>query len=280
MNENFQFAGTCDGTFDAVSHRGDFATNGLANREDGLLGHVFRLSETERHFGHATGDDAHFLRAPDHHGHDPEEDDRNQNGNGSEDQGRRGGKLAEVTEVGNLIAEGRKCQADTDEAPDRREHKCAPERCCGRTALERIDQVADVAAVIVGCRWTAAATAAARCRRLFFPAGAAFLAFDRCLPGRGPFASRCLGRFFCRFGIGSGPAKIQLERFFDCGQCRFRRIFHLRGICHFRIASVPYSILSSRQSGTGSSFGCCGLRSASHGYGRCFSWPGSEGGRR
>lgn len=85
MDKDFQLAGARDRPFDAVAHGGDFAADGLANAEDAFLGHVFRFGKTQGHFGHATGDNAHLLRAPDHHGHDEEEDDRNDDADDSQD---------------------------------------------------------------------------------------------------------------------------------------------------------------------------------------------------
>ena len=63
-HHGFQFAGARQCAFDAVAHRGDFATNGLRQRYDLLGGQGFRLSQTNGDLRHGLRGQAHFLRTP------------------------------------------------------------------------------------------------------------------------------------------------------------------------------------------------------------------------
>ncbi len=160
MDKDFQLAGARDRPFDAVAHGGDFAADGLANAEDAFLGHVFRLGQTQGDFRHAPGNDAHFLRAPDHHGHDEEEDDGDDDADDGQDHFRRADQGLGIGQRSDLVGKRGHEEAAAERGPQGAEGEGAPERRGRGTALQGVDQVADVPAIIVGCRRASTAATA------------------------------------------------------------------------------------------------------------------------
>ncbi len=57
-DERFKLSGTRKRALDAVAHRGDLAADRLADRDDRLARHLFRLGETHRDAGHRLRDQA------------------------------------------------------------------------------------------------------------------------------------------------------------------------------------------------------------------------------
>ena len=76
VDKRFELDGARQRALDAFAHGRDLAAHGLADHHDAVLGQVFRLGEAERHLGHRLGGKPHVLRAADHHGEAPEQDDR------------------------------------------------------------------------------------------------------------------------------------------------------------------------------------------------------------
>ena len=90
-DESFKLSGARKRALDAVAHRGDLAADRLADRDDRLARHLFRLGQTHRDAGHRLRDQTKLLRAPDHVREQIEEHDRRQHEGGEADHRRDAG---------------------------------------------------------------------------------------------------------------------------------------------------------------------------------------------
>ena len=86
VHQRFQLGGAGQRALDAVAHGGDFAADGLADRDDRLARGGLRLGQAHGDFRHGFGDQAHVLRAAEHVGDHVEEDHRHDDGAGDADQ--------------------------------------------------------------------------------------------------------------------------------------------------------------------------------------------------
>ncbi len=76
LNESLKFNSACECAFNAFVHRGNFATDSLAQCGYTITSGGFRLQELESSFRHAARCDMHFLRTADEMCKAPEHDHR------------------------------------------------------------------------------------------------------------------------------------------------------------------------------------------------------------
>ena len=150
VHQHLELARPRERALDAVAHGGDLAADRLADGDHGFLGDVLRLGEAERHFRHGARDHAHFLAAPDQHGHAPEQQDRADDADGEAEQLGRAAHVLDAAQAGDLVAPDADAEGGAEAEPDERQEKRRPERRVGRAPLQRIEQVADGADVVIG----------------------------------------------------------------------------------------------------------------------------------
>ncbi len=148
VHQRFKFGGARQRALDAVAHRGDFAADGLADIDDGVLGGGFRLGEPHRDFRHGLRDEAQIMGAADGVGEGEEKRDRNDD---SEQEARDGRwpkfGLRRVGENFGLVDQQ---EGSGGGDPKRGQNGRSGIGRLGRAALERLEDLADGGAVVVG----------------------------------------------------------------------------------------------------------------------------------
>ena len=224
-DQRFEFAGARDRALDAVTHRGDFAADGLADADHGIAGQFFRLGETQRHLRHRLCDQTQLLAAPGKHRHEIKQDQRRQKQRAQADQCQRA--AAFLTGDGFECRHEQKGQKTAGDNPEAREQRCNRIGAAARTALlNGLQHLADRLAIVVGGR-------AAEARLLRVVVGAKI---ERKIGGvpaqRTPASAFCLGR-------------AEVESVLDGGQCVFGWILDLRIFCHVSCTPLPVRISTS-----------------------------------
>ena len=140
MHHQFEFAGARQSALDAIAHGGDLAANRLRENHHLLGGEAVGVGKPDRHFTHGARRMAHFLN-PLGQGGDHEEESDGANGGQSEHR-RRG-----------LVIRSASCAKGIDahhgEPADRQ--TCGDDLCgAARAVLQRLEDLADRAAVVVG----------------------------------------------------------------------------------------------------------------------------------
>ena len=87
VHQRFQLGRARQRALDSVAHGGDFAADGLSDRDDLLARGILRLGQPHRHLGDGLGDQAQVLRAAEHMGEHVEEDHRHDDAAGEPDHG-------------------------------------------------------------------------------------------------------------------------------------------------------------------------------------------------
>ena len=105
VDQRFQFHGPRQSPLDAFAHRCHLAAHGLADHHHPVLREVLRFGQPEGDFRHRLGRDAHVLRAADHGGECPEQDDGQDRRDGEADQARPFHQLVERTDFPDIGAE-------------------------------------------------------------------------------------------------------------------------------------------------------------------------------
>ena len=147
-NHGFQFAGARDGALDAVAHRGDFAANGLRQRDDLLGGDRLGFGEAHGDFGHRAGGGAHLLRAA----HQQAGDDEEGGGTEQREHQQRGFGTAEERAFARPAARGGKCVKRPEQRPERGERHADNHGRRADARLQGLQNLTDMGAVVVGGR--------------------------------------------------------------------------------------------------------------------------------
>ncbi|CDX54351.1 hypothetical protein MPL1032_190028 [Mesorhizobium plurifarium] len=153
VDKRFELDGASERPLDAFAHGCHLAANGLADHHDAVLGKVFRLRQAEGDLGHGLRGDAHFLRAPDHGGERPEQDDRNDRGNRQADQFGTSEELVEGADLPDVGAEQKIGQAAGAGDPGQRDKGDHPVDGARRAPVEAVQQrLVVLLAVVIGGR--------------------------------------------------------------------------------------------------------------------------------
>ncbi len=148
VHQSFEFGGARQSTLDAVAHGGDFAADGLADRNNRLARGGLRLGQTHGDFRHGFGDQPHVLRAAEHVGNDVEEDHRHHDGADGADPG--GGAERRHGQHGHQFIGNQKGNGDASGGPDRGGDSGRDIRCARRAAAQRLQNLSDIGAVVIG----------------------------------------------------------------------------------------------------------------------------------
>ena len=140
VHQRFEFHRACQRALDAFAHRRDLAANGLADHHHPILREVFRLRETERHFGHGLGGNAHFLGATDHHRECPEKNDWNDRTDAEQNPIRARQNGVERTGLPDGRAEKTIGKYGSAAKPAQRKQRHNPIDCVGRSAVQAMQK--------------------------------------------------------------------------------------------------------------------------------------------
>ncbi len=149
-HDGLKLTGARNRALDAVAHGGDFAADGLAQRQDGIGADHFRLGQAQRHLGHGARHQPHFLGPAVQRGQDEEED----HGRAGRESQQRPFAQAKARQRLRHAGRERAIAADDDEGdasePGQRAKPCKPVRLQRRARRKGLDQRAGIAAVIIG----------------------------------------------------------------------------------------------------------------------------------
>ena len=148
VHQGFEFGGAGQRALDAVAHGGDFAANGLADRDDLLARGGFRLRQAHCHLGHGFGDQPHVLRAAEHMGDHIKENHRNDDGGGDADQ--RGDADIGNGDQGLQIGARQIGQRAGAGDPAERGNRGDRVGSARATAAQRLQDLAHIGAVVIG----------------------------------------------------------------------------------------------------------------------------------
>ena len=146
VDQRFEFGGARQSALDAVAHGGDFAADGLADRDDRFARGGFRLGQPHGDFGHGFGDQTHVLRAAEHVRDHVEEDHRHDDA----------AAMPTVTAKPRRARRGcefrRRTDSDGDAAgdPGKADNGGDDIRRARRAVAQRLQNLADIGAVIIG----------------------------------------------------------------------------------------------------------------------------------
>jgi hypothetical protein len=148
VHQRFQLGRAGERAFDAVAHGGDLAADGLADADDRIARRGLGFGETHGDGRHGFGDPAHVLRAAEHVGEHVVEDHRHHDrADDADERGvtdARGGEQR-LQFVGVEIGGGQPAGGPDDggDAGDDIRH-------ARRTAAQRLQDLSDIGAVVVG----------------------------------------------------------------------------------------------------------------------------------
>src|SRR6185312_4513675 len=162
VHERLELGGAGKRPLDAIAHGRDLAANRLADRHYGFARHGLGLRHAHGDFRHRLGDDTHVLRAREHLRQRVEEADRHDNAGGDRGDG-AGERLR--PETGELARKGVD-QGEARGGPGDGGDAGKDVRGPGRTAAERLEDHADLFAVVIGGRAQADGVVALRLEKV------------------------------------------------------------------------------------------------------------------